>query len=93
MNISKDRIDFDIYIHETHKTSVRIKQVIAYWSSITGFSIDKFDKIYYKRNKIFSNRKNIDYFGLLRIKVKKSTDLNRKITGWIEGIYIQCGIV
>ena len=33
------------------------------------------------------------YFGLLRIRVRKSTDLNRKISGWIEEICRKWGVV
>lgn len=93
LNISKEKIDFEIYSHD----NIRYKEdeVVNYWSKITGFPVSKFGKIYYKRDKKKKYRKNQGdvYFGLLRIIVLKSTDLNRKITGWIEGICIQCGVV
>lgn len=45
-------------------------------------------KIYLKKNKVNSYRKNKGegYHGVLRITVKKSTDLNRKVMGLVEGI-------
>jgi len=45
-------------------------------------------RVYYKKGKINTIRKNIDnsYNGLIRIKVLKSTDLNRRIAGYIEGL-------
>jgi len=42
----------------------------------------------WKRHKINTKRTNIgkDYFGVLRVYVRRSVNLNRKISGWIEGI-------
>lgn len=93
LKISNESIIFEIYIHETYR--VRSKVVREYWSSVTGFSISKFDRIYFKQDKINSSRhnKSNSYHGLLRIRVRKSSDLNRKISGWIEGIYSHCGVV
>lgn len=86
LKVSKNRITFQIYIHETKK--METLKIRKFWSIATGFSVNKFDKIYYKKNKVNSHRKNTgsNYYGLVRIQVKKSTNLNRKITGWIEGI-------
>ena len=86
LKIPEDRIVFDIYIHENNK--YRLEEVRLFWSKITGFSIHKFGRIYFKKHNIKTLRKNVDnnYHGLLRIKVTKSTYLNRRIAGWIEGI-------
>jgi hypothetical protein len=86
LKLSDDRIVFDIYIHENNKN--RLDEVKSFWSKVTGFSIDKFGKIYFKKHRINTQRKNVNdsYHGLLRVKVTKSTYLNRRIAGWIEGI-------
>ncbi len=88
-----DSIHLDIYVHENHKDN--LKRIRDHWSSVTGFLPLQFDKIYFKKHKISTNRKNVteNYYGLLRVKVNKSSSLNRKIAGWIEGIYEQCGMV
>lgn len=93
LGVPKKEIYFHIYIHESHKN--RLKEIIKFWVGITGFSAVKFDKIYFKKNILSTKRRNIgdNYHGLLRIIVRKSTNLNRKIQGWIEGICIQCGVV
>ena len=93
IKISKERIDFDIYIHESHKNNVN--SVINYWSDCTNFSRDNFKHVYFKKNKIRTKRKNIgeSYYGLVRIRVKRSSDLNRKIQGWIEGTSNYCRVV
>lgn len=93
LKIPDDDIAFDIYIHETRKDELKI--VSKHWAAITGFSESEFDRIYLKKHKLINNRKNTGkhYFGQLRIRVKRSTDLNRKILGWIEGICQHCGVV
>lgn|SRR3989304_535016 len=93
LKIHKEDIRTEIYLHESHKSVA--DETRQYWSRVTGFPIGKFDRIYFKRNKIRTRRRNKgqDYHGLLRIRVLKSINLNRKIAGWIEGICIQCGVV
>lgn len=92
--VEKDQIIFEIYIHENSKNNV-IK-VQKYWSTVTGFPIKLFGRVYFKTNKIKTNRKNIGelYFGLLRVKVRASSTLNRKIAGWVHAICEDyCGVV
>jgi hypothetical protein len=86
VKIKKEQIVFEIYIHTTYQKT--LPELSSYWSKITGFPIEKFQKVYFKKNKVHSYRKNKgpNYNGVLRISVKKSTDLNRQITGWIQGI-------
>ncbi|MFA6340798.1 MAG: hypothetical protein WCX27_00960 [Candidatus Paceibacterota bacterium] len=84
--IPKNEICFEIYVHDNHKNELeRFKE---YWSKITGFSLDYFNTIYFKKNIIKTKRKNVGdlYFGLLRVKVLRSSTLNRKVQGWIKGI-------
>lgn len=93
LRINTDQIRFDIYIHETYRSN--IESVKRYWTKVTGHSSDKFDKIYYKKHRINIQRYNIgnNYFGLLRVHVRRSTDLNRKISGWTEEICRRWGVV
>lgn len=72
---------YSIYIHKTANGDKAKK----YWEELLN---TKIEKIYFKKNRPKTNRKNIDenYNGLLRIDVHRSTDLNRKIRGWILGI-------
>ena len=87
VSIPKGKIYFDIILHKNNKH--RIKEVISHWSKYTNFPEEEFKHIYFKKNKIHTNRKNIgnNYFGLLRVMVRESSGLNRKIQGWTEGIY------
>jgi len=87
VKIPKEKIYFSVYLHESHKNN--LERVVNHWSKYTDFSKEGFSKIYFKKNKINTKRKNIgeNYFGLLRISVIESSTLNRKIQGWTEGIY------
>lgn len=91
--ISEKNIRFRIYLHETSKN--RLFEVRKYWTRVTGFSINNFQKISWKKHKINTKRKNIgkNYYGLLRVTVNRSTNLNRRIQGWIIGICKHCGVV
>jgi hypothetical protein len=86
-SIPNKSIIFDIYLHKTAKK--RQNEVKKYWSKVTDFPLNKFQRIIWKKNKKSTNRKNIgtNYYGLLRIILTKSINFNRKISGWIEGIW------
>ena len=93
LTLPPDRIKFEIYIHETHKN--KIVEAKKYWTMVTESSEAEFGKIYFKKNKINTKRKNLgsNYHGLLRVQVTRSTNLNRQITGWISGICKKWGVV
>jgi hypothetical protein len=84
--VNKTDLIFEITIHETHRH--RLKEIINYWSKIIGIPSQAFSHIYFKKASIKTNRKNINetYFGVIRIKVRSSTDLNRSIAGWTLGV-------
>jgi len=86
INIPQEQIYFELVIHENHKN--RHKEIINFWSKKLRLPKEKFDRIYLKKNLVKTVRKNLleGYFGLIRIRVRKSTNLNRKISGWTEGV-------
>jgi hypothetical protein len=86
-------IGLDLYIHESHKDNV--DKVIEEWAQILNQPLSAFEHTYFKKNKIRTKRKNKGdlYIGLLRVNIRASTDLNRKIAGWISGITKYWGIV
>lgn len=83
-NISKNRLIFTLYIHENGN----LERGLQYWSKILEINKDSFGKTVFKKHKVSTNRKydNKFYYGLLRVTVKSSTDLNRQIKGWAKGI-------
>ena len=84
--VVSDQLNYEIYIHETYRD--RIQKVIKFWSDKLSVSESCLQTIRYKKNKIKTLRKNTGdlYNGCLRVKVKASSTLNRRIMGWISGI-------
>lgn len=84
--IDEEKIHFQIYIHKT--SAARVREVVTYWSRNLGVREDRLGTVYFKKNKLTTNRKNTGeyYFGLVRIKVRGSSGLVRSISGWVNGI-------
>ncbi|MFA5828171.1 MAG: hypothetical protein WC841_02270 [Candidatus Shapirobacteria bacterium] len=93
LKIIDDDIVLELYVHEKFKETKNV--FVEYWSNELGYPKSKFDKIYFKKNKIMTMRKNVDqnYHGQISVRVRRSTDLNRRIAGWVKGFNKQCGIV
>lgn len=85
-HIDKTDLVFEIHIHETHR--YRVNDIIAFWSKTIGIAPYYFSHIYFKKAQIKTNRKNIDdgYFSVIKIRVRSSTSLNRRIAGWTQGV-------
>lgn len=85
--ITKNMLIFNIFLHQTHKN--RVEEVRQYWSKVTGFPLNNFFTIYWKKNELKTNRKNIGekYYGVLKIKVRRSSSLVRRVAGWSDGIF------
>jgi hypothetical protein len=83
-SVNDSDLVYELYVHKT----ANIEEAQTYWSKILLISTKEL-RTYLKKSKIKTIRKNTgnDYHGLIRVKVNKSTNLNRKISGWIEGIY------
>lgn len=65
----------------------RVKIVEKYWSELAEIPLKQFTKttlIKTKVGKIYENSDN--YYGTLRISVRRSCCLQRKILGWLEGL-------
>ena len=91
IKVSPDDINYEIYLHQS--MSAQKSQVVKHWSKILNKPINKFDRIYLKKNIITKNYPKSDYKGVVRIVVKKTTNLNRQITGWQQGIIHNCRVV
>jgi hypothetical protein len=59
-----------------------------FWEGVTGAPSSQFGSPTLKRHNPKTNRKNIDdaYHGCLRLEVRRSRELYRKIEGWVCGI-------
>jgi cell division protein FtsB len=85
-NIGYNKINFSIYIHENHKH--RLEKVINYWVQKIGLSKKFFTGVYFKKGNPKTKRTNVgnNYYGVVRIRVRESSDLNRKIVCWVHGV-------
>lgn len=81
--VSDRDLIYELYIHE----AADVKSAQTYWSQILSIPVATL-RTYFKRNKEKIGRKNIgkEYYGLVRVRVRRSTNLNRKISGWTQGI-------
>ena len=81
-DITKERLYYRIYIHKT----ADLNKAKKFWSELLGEDIKKVHLKNHNPKTLWKHINNNDYNGLLRIDVTRSTDLNRKIKGWILGI-------
>lgn len=74
-----------VSVNEQHKD--RIKVIERFWSDKIGIPLSQFSKsslIKMQSKKIYADAKN--HYGTLRVKVRRGTDLRRRILGGIEGL-------
>jgi transcriptional regulator with XRE-family HTH domain len=74
-----------ITINNSHR--YRVDKIHKYWSKQIGIPIKEFKKPTFQKfkwKKIYKNPEK--YYGVLRIKVRKSRDFLRKIDGFLEGL-------
>lgn len=83
LSLPRESFVFEIYIHQTTDD----KKARKYWSQKLDVEAEIF-RIYFKKENNQPRRKNIseDYFGLVKIRIKKSTDLNKKDC-WLDERY------
>ncbi len=83
--INKKRVYARICINVSYQN--RIKEISRFWRRITKLDQSQFSNPTFIH--VANRKKYLDksgYYGLLRIKVKRSTNFRRKIMGWIAGI-------
>lgn len=85
-NVEKQDIYFDLTIHTNHKS--RTTEIIHYWANETGYPPEYFTYIYYKQGNPKTKRTNVgdSYYGIVRVQVRSSSPLLRKIAGWTTGV-------
>ena len=76
----------NLYIHENHAQYV--DEAKRYWATRCGFAVERITYVYLKKHKPLTKRRNVGdtYHGLLRVRVRRSTALHRRVQGWTLGI-------
>lgn len=84
VGVSREDLKFRVSIHEL----ADIDGALDYWSELVGVSKAEFQKTTLKRHNPKTRRRNVqeEYRGCLIVGVRKSTNLNRRIAGWFEGL-------
>ena len=78
---SKDLV-LRVSVNDAHEK--REKEILRYWSNITGIPLKQFTKTSFVRTrsrKVYANPER--HFGTLRVKVRRGTTLRRRILGSI----------
>ena len=78
--IAREALVFRVYIHET----ADVEAAQRFWLDVTHAQPSQFRTPALKRHNPKTMRKNVGegYLGCLRIDVRRSSDLYRKIEGW-----------
>jgi transcriptional regulator with XRE-family HTH domain len=79
---ARTSLSFRIYIHE----NADVEAAQRFWLEVTAATADQFRAPTLKHHNPKTVRKNVgeDYHGCLRIDVRRSADLYRKIEGWAD---------
>lgn len=83
MNIKQEQLTINLAINISHKE--REGEILKFWSNLLDFNIEDFGNTTFIKTahlRIYNNHAN--YFGMLRIKVKSSSWLRRRIVGMIK---------
>ena len=82
--VSNDRLTFEIYLHDTADA----QHARTYWATQLQLPIERLSRVRWKRHRPATRRTNVgdSYHGLVRVRVARSSALNRRITGWIAGV-------
>lgn len=85
LNVEKVELSFRVTanIHYSEK----ISEMEEYWAHKLGVELCQFAKPFFQKTtqkKTYSN--NDSYFGVLRIRVRKSINILRKMRGWMAGL-------
>lgn len=88
LGLPLDAVAFRIAIHE----SADLAAAERHWSRVVGVPPDRFLPATLKRHNPRTARKNVGagYHGCLRVEVRRSTELNTRIEGWVKGIVRAC---
>lgn len=81
--LSDDLFEYSLYVHR----HAHIANISAFWIKKLGIQTGRL-RVYLKPDQGKQFRKNTadSYFGIIRVRIFKSTDLQRRIAGWIQGV-------
>lgn len=91
MHIERSRLAPRLFINLIHKP--RLKKVLKFWSNLLELPVSQFGHpvlINSSPKKIYSNYDN--YYGIIALKVSRSSELKYEVLGYIEAIKKNVGV-
>lgn len=85
LKVKKEDFILRTEFNESHKD--REEEIKYFWSKSTSILLNQFEKPFYHHSawlRDYPDRDN--YFGVLRIRIRKSSELLNKMRGWISGL-------
>ena len=84
VGIPRSDLAFQLQIHET----ADVGSAERFWLDLTGAQPEQFCKTFLKRDNPTTTRKNTSdtYHGCVRVDVRRSCELYRKIEGWVSAV-------
>lgn len=81
-----DQLILTVHIHE----NADVDAATRFWAEIVGASLTQFNKPTIKKHKPSTTRRKVGdhYRGALRIDVRKSAKLYRRVEGWARGVML-----
>ena len=92
LDVNRELIHPTLQINFIHKK--RIKKVMMFWSKYLNIPLQNFNKPYFVNvtpKKVYENYDN--YYGILRLRVLKSSSLQYKMLGFIDMFRKYAGVV
>ncbi len=88
--VTREDLIFRVYIHENADAEAAQR----FWLELTGAEPGQFRQPTLKRHNPRTVRKNVaaSYHGCLRVDVRRSGQLYRKIEGWVAGVAAGCAL-
>lgn len=83
MGIKKEQLIINVAINASHKD--RESEILKFWSNLLDFPVKDFGSTTFikaRHSRVYDNHSS--YFGMLRIKVRSSSWLRRRILGMIK---------
>lgn len=85
LGINREQLILKVTANESHR--YRIDEIERFWLKELKVSKDNFRKPFYQKTKWKRDYKDRGkYYGVIRIRVRRSLDILRRMRGWLEGI-------
>ncbi len=81
---------YDLYVY----LEADVRAIQEFWLKKLDIEPKRL-RTYFKKPNPSPVRKNVgrEYHGIMRMQVRRSSSLNQRVAGWIQGLKLHCGVV